>query len=119
LSLHSFYTISTSIYTLSLHDALPICQDVRNRLDELDRHHADKGQRRPLKAGLDYVGEREEEARAERRPWTPLPEDEGGQGEIALARRHVPDERRVVGDRQVRPRHAAQHAAHGERAVPW
>ena len=63
-------------------------------------------QRRALEPRLDGVGEGEEEAGQHGRHRAPLPEDQGGQGEIALARRHVPDERRVMGDRQIRARTA-------------
>ena len=69
------------------------------------------GQRRALEADLDRVGEGEEEAGAERRHRAPLAEDQRGEGEVSLAGRHVPDEGRVVGDRQVGAREAAQHAA--------
>ena len=76
-----------------------------------------RGSGTPLQARLDHVGEGEEQAGAERRHRPPLAEDQGGEGEISLARRHVADERGVLRDRKIRAREPAERAAHDERAV--
>ena len=88
-----------------------------NGLDELHGHDADDGQGGALEPHLDRVGEREEEAGPQGRHGAPLSEDQRGEREVALARRHVADESGVVGDRQVRAGQPAEHAAQRSSAV--
>ena len=79
-------------------------EHIGQREDELHRDHADERQRHALQPRGQRVGEREEQAGAERRPRFPFAKNQRGEREVALARRHVAHEARARRRREIRAR---------------
>src|SRR3712207_8856327 len=71
-------TATTEIYTLSLHDALPICRDVERGAEaRLPDHHSEEGYRRPCRQGAEDGRSAHPDARLPPRqgPAQPRPQD--------------------------------------------